>query len=98
MDEKGFIIGVIDRSKRMFRKRQWVKKKFIASIQDGIWEWMDVLACMSADGSALPSSLIFAAANGTIRYTRVESKYVKDHSVHVSSSPSWWTNDEIGLA
>jgi hypothetical protein len=98
MDEKGFMIGVIGRSKRVFSKRMWVKKEVRAAIQDGNREWITVLACVCADGSALPPSLIFAAANGNIRDTWVEAIEAGEHSVHVSSSPSGWTNDEIAMA
>ena len=35
MDEKGFMIGVIGRSKRIFSKRKWEKKEVRASLQDG---------------------------------------------------------------
>ncbi|KAF2825387.1 hypothetical protein CC86DRAFT_271795, partial [Ophiobolus disseminans] len=35
MDEKGFMIGVTTRSKRVFSKRQWDKKEVTSSLQDG---------------------------------------------------------------
>jgi hypothetical protein len=35
MDEKGFMIGVITRLKRVFSKRMWQKREVTASIQDG---------------------------------------------------------------
>jgi len=45
MDEKGFMIGVVGRSKRIFSKRKWEKKKVRASLQDGNREWITLLAC-----------------------------------------------------
>ena len=35
VDEKGFLIGVIDRSERVFSRRQWEKKEVKAVAQDG---------------------------------------------------------------
>jgi hypothetical protein len=35
MDEKGFMIGVIGRSKRVFTLRQWEQKEVTAALQDG---------------------------------------------------------------
>jgi hypothetical protein len=35
MDEKGFMMGVIGRSKRLFSRRQWEKGEVKAVVQDG---------------------------------------------------------------
>jgi hypothetical protein len=35
MDEKGFMIGVIGRSKRTFTRAQWEKREVTAALQDG---------------------------------------------------------------
>ncbi|CAE7021561.1 HTH Tnp Tc5 domain containing protein [Pyrenophora teres f. teres] len=67
MDEKGFLIGLIGRSKRIFSRRQWEKKEVRASLQDGSREFLTVLACCCADGSSLPPALIYAAKKGAIR-------------------------------
>jgi hypothetical protein len=53
MDEKGFLIGILGRSKS---RRMWEKKEVTASLQDGSREFLTLLACCCADGSALPST------------------------------------------
>jgi hypothetical protein len=88
MDKKGFMIGVLGRSKRVFSKNTWVKKRVRAPTQDGNREWITVLACICADGSALPPSLIYQAKSEAIRDTWVEDITSGVHSVHVTSSPS----------
>jgi hypothetical protein len=98
MDEKGFLIGLIGRSKRIFSRRQWEKKEVRASLQDGSREFLTVLACCCADGSSLPPALIYAAKKGAIRSTWVEDIKAGEHEVFVSSSPTGWSNDDIGLA
>jgi hypothetical protein len=35
MDQKGFLIGITGRSKRIFSRRMWERKEFRAAIQDG---------------------------------------------------------------
>jgi hypothetical protein len=98
MDEKGFLIGVTGRTKRVFTRRQWEKKEVRASLQDGSREFLTVLASICADGSRLPAGLIYASANGAIRSTWVEDIEVGQHDVFVSSSLTGWSNNEIGLA
>jgi hypothetical protein len=98
MDEKGFMIGILGRTKRVFSKSVWVKKGVRAPIQDGNREWITVLACVCADGLALLPSIIYQAKNRAIRDTWVAAIESGEHSVHVSSSPSGWTNNDIGLS
>ena len=98
MDEKGFLIGIIGRSKRIFSRRMWEKKEVRASLQDGNRAWITVLACICADGSALPPSLIYEAANKGIQSAWVDDIRAGEHEVFITSSPSGWTNNDIGLA
>jgi hypothetical protein len=98
MDEKGFLIGFINGSKRIFSKRQWDTKEVRASLQDGSREFLTLLACCCADGSSLPPGLIYAATKGTIQSNWVEDIEAGQHQVFISSSPSGWSNNDIGLA
>jgi hypothetical protein len=68
-DEKGFLISVIGKSKRIFSKQAWEQKKIRSSLQDGSHEWITLLACVGADGTALPPSLIYQAASGNLQST-----------------------------
>jgi hypothetical protein len=98
MDEKGFLIGVIGRSKRIFSKAMWDQKEVIAALQEGSREWITLQACVCGDGSALPPAIIFASANSGLQASWVEGIEAGKHQVHVSSSPSGWTNNDISLA
>jgi hypothetical protein len=98
MDEKGFLIGITSRSKRIFSRRMWEKKEVRASLQDGNRAWITLLACICADGSALPPSLIYDAANKGIQSSWVEDIRAGEHDVFITSSSSGWTNNDIGLA
>jgi hypothetical protein len=69
MDKKGFLIGIVGRLKRIFSRRMWEKKEVRASLQDGNRAWITLLACICADRSALPPSLIYKATNKGIQST-----------------------------
>jgi hypothetical protein len=98
MDEKGCLIGITGRSKRVFSRKMWERKEVRAAIQDGSREWITLLAYVCADGSRLPTSLIYQSAASAIRSSWVEDIKAVEHSVHVTLSPSGWTNNDIGLA
>jgi hypothetical protein len=98
MDEKGFLIGITSRSKRVFSRRMWDKKEVRASIQDGSREWITLLACVCADGSALPPGLIYQSAGRTLQSSWVDAIKPGAQSIHVSSSLTGWTNNDVGLA
>lgn len=98
MDEKGFMLGVLGRSKRVFSRRSYEKKEVTAALQDGSRNWITVIAAICADGEALPPGLIYSSANSSIRSAWVSSIEAGQHDVFVASSPSGWTNNDIGLA
>jgi hypothetical protein len=67
MDEKGFLLGVIARSKRVFGRWLYEKGKIQSISQDGSREWITLLACICADGTALEPSLIYQSATSSIQ-------------------------------
>jgi hypothetical protein len=71
-DEKGFRIGQTGRSKRVFSRETGEKGRKTKVLQDGSREWITVLACVGADGDALPPGLIFQGVNGVIQLNWVQ--------------------------
>jgi hypothetical protein len=98
MDEKGFMIGVIGRSKRTFTRAQWEKREVTAALQDGSRTWITTVAAVCADGTALPPGLIYESANCTLQSSWVADIKPGVHDVFVASTPSGWTNNDVGLA
>jgi hypothetical protein len=98
MDEKGFLLGVLGRSKRIFDRPSYEKEKRRSTIQDGSREWITLLACICADGSYLEPALIYKSASSSIQDTWLQALDPETYQVRISSSPSGWTNNEIGLA
>jgi hypothetical protein len=62
IDEKGFMIRVVGRSKRVFNKEVYRQKGVTAAIQDSSREWITVIACICSDSTAVSLSLIFKSA------------------------------------
>ena len=98
MDEKGFLLGVGSRSKRVFSRTWYESGAGKAYIQDGSREWTTILACICADGTALPPSFIFSSANSTIQSSWVREVDTEKDEAHFASSPTGWTNNELGFA
>jgi hypothetical protein len=61
MDEKGFMIRSIGKSKRIFSKTKWKQKRFKQILHDGNRKWITLIACVGASGVALPPGLIYLA-------------------------------------
>ena len=59
IDEKGFLIGILSRMKRIFTKRRYEEGGIKQIIQDGNREWITTIACICADGSSLTPALIY---------------------------------------
>jgi len=98
IDEKGFMIGVTGRSKRVFSRAQWESKQVRAALQDSSREWVTVVATICADGSTLPLALIYSSANCTLQASWVDAIEASKHDVFVSSSLTGWTINDVGLA
>jgi hypothetical protein len=88
MDEKGFLLGRIRKSKRIFSKALWERGGIKTNMQDGSREWITTVACICADGTVIPPVLIFASKNSTLQSTWVNDTKVTEHSAHIGSSPT----------
>ena len=98
MDEKGFMLGVLSRSKRVFSKISLEDGRRSSLIQDGNREWMTLIACICADGSYLEPTLIYQSTSGSIQDSWLQGVDTQNDQVRFCTSPSGWTNNEIGLA
>lgn len=97
MDEKGFLIGFLTKAKRIFTKQWYESDHLLGNIQDGNREWVTLVATICADGTALPPGLIYMAKTGDIQDSWVQDLDADTHTAQFASSPSGWTNDELGF-
>ena len=101
MDEKGFMIGVIKKGKRIFDKALYGKKQYSQSSHDGNREWVTVLAAICADGTAITPCVIFPTESGKVPESWVKEINPEDPeapSIHFATSPNGWTNHDLGMA
>ena len=59
IDEKGFLIGLLNKIKRIFTKMAFEAGRLKHVIQDGNREWIILLATICADGIRLLPALIY---------------------------------------
>jgi hypothetical protein len=97
MDEKGFLMGRLTKSKRIFSQDLRGSGKLIGVSQDGSREWITIVAAICADGTTLPPLLIYQSDSGTIRDSWLQDFDFEQHNCWFSSSPNGWTSDELGL-
>lgn len=96
MDEKGFMIGQLQTSRRYFTSAEYHTKKLRGAGQDGSREWITVIGSICQDFTALPPAIIFAAATNNHQDTWYEDLDTPEAVAHFITSPTGWTNDEIG--
>jgi len=97
-DEKGFLIGKCAASKRIVPLDQLKSKKLLGTMQDGSREFISLLACISADGSAIPPGLIYQGESKDMMDTWLHDFDHSKDSAWFTVSERGWTDNSIGLA
>lgn len=85
MDEKGFLIGVLSKIKRVFSKSAFEEGKLRHILQDGNREWITTIACTCADGTSLTPALIYQAQSGAIQDTWLQDFKLEQHRAFFTS-------------
>ena len=98
MDEKGFLIGILSKMKRIFTRRRYESGEAKNQLQDGNREWITLLACVCADGTALTPALIYQAASGKLQDSWLQDFNDSKDKCFFASSKTGWTSNELGLA
>jgi hypothetical protein len=97
MDEKGFLLGITGRSKRVFSKPLFMSRQVRQALQDGSQEWISSLACICANGSFVNLALVYQSNAETLQLSWVEEINSNSYRVFVTSSTSGWSNNRISL-
>jgi len=96
MDEKGFLLGRLNKGRRIFSKDLKGSGKLLAAVQDGSRDWLTVVATICADGTALAPLLIYQSEAGTVQDSWLKDFNPEGQDCFFSSSPNGWTSDEVG--
>jgi len=96
LDEKGFLIGILKKMRRIFTKAWYERGKLQGAAQDGNRTWITLVACVCADGTSLPPALIYPASSGDIQDSWLND-YQPEDDCFFTSSETGWTNNELAL-
>jgi hypothetical protein len=98
MDEKGFKLGIIGKTKRVFDKVLYKERRYKQPSHDASREWVTVIGAICADGTSLPPAVIYSADSEKVQANWVHDINPETHSIYFSVSQSGWKNDDLGLA
>lgn len=94
MDEKGFAIGVINKTSRVVNIKMLKQGRIKGAGQDGNRSWVLIIASICADGTYLPCGVIFKGSGG-LQESWVNDFDPDDETAYFYSTPSGYTNEEI---
>ena len=98
MDEKGFLIGKLQKTRRIIARELYERGSLAGAGQDGSREWITVVATTCADGTRLSPALIYKAISCNLQDTWLNDFEPDKHDCHFASSPNGWTSDELGYS
>lgn len=94
MDEKGFMIGVLKKSRRIVNTHLLQQGKIKGAGQDGNRSWVTFIGSICCDGTYLPAGIIFKGAGGLQDQWIIDFK-TDDEVAYFGSSPSGFTNEDL---
>jgi hypothetical protein len=96
MDEKGFMLGVTTKTKRIFTRRKYEQGGYKQHLQDGNREWITTIGCICANGTALSPALIYMSKSGLLQDSWLQDFDPRTQRCYFAASESGWTNNELG--
>ena len=96
MDEKGFAIGILKKTRRVVNIRLLKQGKLKGAGQDGNRSWVSMIGSICADGTYLPAGIIFKGQGG-LQDTWVEEFDADNEIAYFCSTPSGYTNEDIAF-
>ena len=96
IDEKGFVIGLGSKVRRIMSREAYEQGRVRQTIQDGNHEFITLIACVSALGATVPPTLLYKGESGDLQDTWVDQLEEQD-DVFFGSTKNGWTNDLYGL-
>jgi hypothetical protein len=96
MDEKGFLIGITNRTYRIMSIKAIESGRIKSVLTDGNREFVTLIAGISADGDKIPVALIYQGKSYDLQDTWVD-KVKKNEQVYFAASENGWTNNSLGL-
>lgn len=98
MDEKGFLIGLLQKAKRVISRQAFEDSIVTGAGQDGNRQWLTILATICMDGTFLPPGLIYESGAGNLMSTWFDDFKPDEHEAFFAASESGWSNEDIGFS
>lgn len=95
-DEKGFLIGIANSTKRIVSLGALQKGQITHASQDGSREFISLLACICADQTYLPPALIYKGESYDLQDSWLED-FAEGEEAFFATSENGWTTDDLGL-
>ena len=73
-------------------------QELLGACQDGSREFISLVACICADGTALSPALLYVGKSRDLQDTWVEDFDHSKDQAFFASSEKGWTNEELGVA
>ncbi len=86
MDEKGFLLGLLQKTRRVFSLKHLDSGKLLSADQDGNREWITLIATICMDMTYIPPSIIYQAISGNIQDSWLTEYDPKEQSCFFASS------------
>ena len=90
-DEKSLVIGQATSTKRIMAKEAYYSGRIRFASQDGSREFISLLACIGATGTALPPMLVYKGESMTLQDTWVEDFDVNKTPAYFTTSLNGWS-------
>jgi hypothetical protein len=82
--------------KRIMTKQAYDSRKITVAKQDGLREFISLLASICADSTKIPPALIYKGVSGDLRDTWLDDLKEREHAWFISSTNGWSSNT-LGL-
>ena len=89
-------MGLLRKMKRIMTTEALLSGRIKFATQDGSREFLSLLACICADGTYLPPSLIYKSESGSLQDTWLEDWNLEE-TAYFSATTNGWSCSELGF-
>jgi hypothetical protein len=96
-DEKGFLIDILRKCKRIVALTQLLMKQLMGANQNGSREFITFITIICADGSRILSALIYKNESGAIQDIWLDNFDERKEITQFTSTQKGWSNENAEL-
>ena len=96
-DEKGFLVGISRKCKRVVTLAQLLAKQLLGASQDGNREFITLIPAINVLKLHIPPALIYQSDSGTLMSTWLDDYDDQDLTAYFGTSEKGWSNDNMGI-